>query len=181
MKSINNYITEALKLGKSRDPKTALDKIFNTFEELRSIIEEYLNLDGKYFRISKISDKNTTLKLAPVFYDRVNSIKTFKVDIYRDVQRSAIYRDKTLIVGLSETPLSYNNKHIIFFKIRYKDNNDKWQEDMLCGYRAHLTGDFLTFGSNFLKWLEQLSKVRLGNKDKTLNANKGVLKFFHII
>ena len=38
MKSINNYITEALKLGKSRDPKTALDKIFNTFEELRSII-----------------------------------------------------------------------------------------------------------------------------------------------
>mgnify|MGYP003298399894 CR=1 FL=1 len=44
MKSINQYICEALKLGKSRDPKTALDKTFNTFEELRSIIEELLYL-----------------------------------------------------------------------------------------------------------------------------------------
>ena len=180
MKSINNYIIETLKLGKSRDPKTALDKTFNTFEELHSIIKEFLTLDGKYFRISKIQDKDATMKLAPGFSDRVNVIQTFKVDIFRDSQKSAIYRDKTLTVGLSETPLT-NDEHIIFFKIRYKDDNDKWQEDMLCGFRTQLTGDFLTFGSNFLKWLEQLSKVRLINKDRILSANKGVLKFFHII
>ena len=117
MKSINIYINEVLKLGKSRDPKTALDKTFNTFEELHSIIKEFLTLDGKYFRISKIQDKDATMKLAPGFSDRVNVIQTFKVDIFRDSQKSAIYRDKTLIVGLSETPLGYNNEHIIFFKI----------------------------------------------------------------
>ena len=33
MKSISSYINEALKLGKPRDPKTALDKTFNTFDE----------------------------------------------------------------------------------------------------------------------------------------------------
>lgn len=181
MKSINQYICEALKLGKSRDPKTALDKTFNTFEELRSIIEEFLNLDGRYFKISKISDKEATLKLAPYLADRVNVMKTFKVDIYRDAQKSAIYRDKTLTVAMGHGTMGLGKGNNILFKIKYKDNNDTWKEDWLCGYNPKLTGDPLVNGSNFLKWLEQLSKVRLANPDKVLKSNQGVLKFFRII
>ena len=181
MKSILTYIDEALKLGKSRDPKDALDKTFNTFEELRTIIENFFKMDGKFFKISKISDKETTLKLAPGFADRVDVMKTFKVDIYRDAQKSAIYRDKILTVAMGHGTMGSGKGNNILFKIKYKDNNDNWKEDWLCGLKPNLTGDPLVNGSNFLKWLEQLSKVRLSNPDKVLKSNEGVLKLFRII